>query len=145
MIAKSDVFSTPWIGFACGRRSLEAGRDFFHGDVGRNRGDRLMRQEQIMTQMIERIHPDRARSCRMAGMKGLLAALFIGAEALQAPALEQGTADERRACMPDVLKLCSEFIPDRDRITACLQQKANDLSPTCRMVVNGPPPVADRR
>jgi hypothetical protein len=47
---------------------------------------------------------------------------------------EQGTADERRACTPDAFRLCGEFIPNADRITACLQEKVRDLSPACRVV-----------
>jgi hypothetical protein len=35
------------------------------------------------------------------------------------------------ACTPDVLNLCSEYIPDHDKITACLRRKASQLSPYC--------------
>jgi hypothetical protein len=53
-------------------------------------------------------------------------------------AADQGTAEARRACTPDVLKHCNEFIPDPHRITACLQEKLRDLSPDCRVVMIGP-------
>ena len=54
-----------------------------------------------------------------------------------APAItqEQGTADERQACEPDVNRLCSEFIPDRDKIIVCLNQKVRQLNPACRNVI----------
>jgi hypothetical protein len=98
-----------------------------------------------MTQTIEQVQSGRAGSRRMAAAKVFLAALFIGAAAPQSTAMEQGTADERRACTPDVFRLCSGFIPDPARITVCLQQKVNDLSPTCRTVMSARPTVADRR
>jgi hypothetical protein len=53
-------------------------------------------------------------------------------------AADQGTAQERRACTPDVLKHCTEFIPDAERITTCLQEKLRELSPDCRVVMIAP-------
>jgi hypothetical protein len=50
---------------------------------------------------------------------------------LPAIAQEQGTADERQACEPDVNRLCSQFIPDRDKIILCLNQKVRELNPSC--------------
>jgi hypothetical protein len=63
----------------------------------------------------------------------LLLSLLGGA----AFAAERGTPEQRRACTPDVFKHCGEFIPDADRITACLRQKVSDLSPECRVVMAG--------
>jgi len=54
---------------------------------------------------------------------------------LPAMAQEQGTADERQACEPDVNRLCSQFIPDRDKIILCLNQKVRELNPSCRSVM----------
>ncbi len=50
-------------------------------------------------------------------------------------AQERGTADERQACEPDVNRLCSQFIPDRDKIILCLNQKVRELNPSCRGVI----------
>jgi hypothetical protein len=36
------------------------------------------------------------------------------------------------ACTPDVLRLCSAFIPDADEITTCLREKNAELSDACR-------------
>jgi hypothetical protein len=52
-----------------------------------------------------------------------------------AMAQEQGTADERQACEPDVNRLCSQFIPDRDKIILCLNQKVRELNASCRGVI----------
>jgi len=86
-----------------------------------------------MTPTQRNVLPIRARSRRTSRAKVVLAALLLGA-AGQPAAAEQGTADERRACMPDVFRLCGEFIPNAERITMCLQQKVSDLSPACRLV-----------
>lgn len=52
-------------------------------------------------------------------------------------AVDQSSAEERRACTPDVLEHCPEFIPDAERIKACLQEKLRELSPDCRVVMIG--------
>src|ERR1700744_4521409 len=54
---------------------------------------------------------------------------------IAAMAQEQGTADERQACEPDVNRLCSQFILDRDKIILCLNQKVRELNPSCRDVI----------
>ena len=50
------------------------------------------------------------------------------------PALSQGTLEQRLACTPDVLRLCSEFVPNADQITTCLREKNAELSDACRTV-----------
>ena len=67
----------------------------------------------------------------------VLAALVLSAVVGATSAAERGTAEQRRACTPDVFKHCSEFIPDADRITVCLRQKVRELSPECRVVMTG--------
>jgi hypothetical protein len=54
------------------------------------------------------------------------------------PIMAQDESEEgRRACTPDVLRLCREFIPDAKQITTCLQQQKADLSADCRAAVFG--------
>ena len=50
---------------------------------------------------------------------------------------EQGTFAQRRACIPDVHRLCSEFIPDSSAITNCLQLNKRRLSTDCLAVMEG--------
>lgn len=64
----------------------------------------------------------------------LAAVLILGGAALATPAFAQGSAAEE-ACTPDVMRLCNEYIPDRQRITACLVQRRAYLSPACRVVM----------
>ena len=46
------------------------------------------------------------------------------------PALAQ-PSNAAELCTPDVMRLCNEFVPDVDRITACMQRKRGQLSPAC--------------
>jgi hypothetical protein len=73
----------------------------------------------------------------------LLVLALLSMVASTAPSAGQGTAEQRQACTPDVFKLCSMFIPDTDQITACLKDKAAELSDPCRLVISGgaKPPV----
>jgi hypothetical protein len=41
------------------------------------------------------------------------------------------TAEEEQACTPDAMRLCGAYIPDVDRITACMIQNRSQLSPEC--------------
>jgi len=38
------------------------------------------------------------------------------------------------ACTPDVMRLCSDAIPDEGRITKCMIQKKKQISTACMMV-----------
>jgi hypothetical protein len=42
------------------------------------------------------------------------------------------TVDVRQACTPDALRLCSEFVPDEAKITACMHRKYALIGPECR-------------
>lgn len=68
-------------------------------------------------------------------------AIALGAMlALTAPTLvhandgRPGTPAQRRACTPDVYRLCAGEIPSVARITSCLRRKKNSLSASCRAV-----------
>ncbi|MBR0700884.1 hypothetical protein JQ599_13325 [Bradyrhizobium diazoefficiens] len=79
----------------------------------------------------------KARFLRFAGVKcrarrastvGLFLALFAPA------AHAQGTAEQRRACTPDVYRLCAGEIPNVRAITACLRRNRSSLSEACQSV-----------
>ncbi|WFU73650.1 MULTISPECIES: hypothetical protein [unclassified Bradyrhizobium] len=64
-------------------------------------------------------------------------ALAIGGIVAQGAAFAQeyrGTMEQQMACTPDVWRLCSDQIPDVNRIVACLQQNSPQLSSGCRAV-----------
>ena len=47
--------------------------------------------------------------------------------------------EDQVACTPDVYRLCSQYIPDEDTITACLQKNVRSLSVACQKVFTRPP------
>lgn len=49
-----------------------------------------------------------------------------------APALAQGTSEQRAACTGDAMRLCFSAVPDVGRITACMKSHYGDLSPRCQ-------------
>jgi hypothetical protein len=55
-----------------------------------------------------------------------------------APAAAQGTEEERRACAPEVMRLCREYIPEVRLITNCLIAKRAELNPECKVVMTTP-------
>jgi hypothetical protein len=64
-------------------------------------------------------------------------AFFLCAET---SVMAQGTEREREACTPDVFRLCGAYIPDADRITACLRSNGPRLSGPCYDVFFPAPP-----
>ena len=80
----------------------------------------------------------KARFLRFAGVRsrarrastvGLFLTLFASAAQAQ-----QGTPEQRRACTPDVYRLCAGEIPNARAITSCLRRQKGSLSPACAAV-----------
>jgi hypothetical protein len=44
-------------------------------------------------------------------------------------------ASAEELCTPDVMRLCQEAIPERNKIVACLRAKRGQLSAGCRSVM----------
>ena len=53
------------------------------------------------------------------------------------PAAAQGTPEQRAACQGDAMRLCGQFVPDVERITACMVQNRRYVSRGCRLVIEG--------
>jgi hypothetical protein len=68
--------------------------------------------------------------------KRIAVVTLLMAPGFAAPAWSQGTPEQRAACIPDVFRLCSSFIPDPDRITACLVSRQQELSEACAGVMS---------
>lgn len=80
------------------------------------------------------------RSSRFATTPLAAAGLLLGLAVTSlapAPAAAQGTINPERACKDDAFRLCNDFIPDRDKVGACLRRNARALSRDCRTVVLG--------
>ncbi|CAN7300570.1 hypothetical protein LJR220_001543 [Bradyrhizobium sp. LjRoot220] len=67
---------------------------------------------------------------RRASRVGLFLALFAAGSAHA----QQGTPEQRRACTPDVYRLCAAEIPNARAITTCLRRQKGSLSPACAAV-----------
>ena len=65
---------------------------------------------------------------------GLLSIVLDAAHVTPASAQASDAADR---CTPDVMRLCQEFVPDADRIVACLKAKRRQLSPECHSALTG--------
>jgi hypothetical protein len=61
---------------------------------------------------------------------GLLAALAAAGSARA----ELATPEQKKACTPDVYRLCAGEIPNVRAITACLRRQKANLSEACRAV-----------
>jgi hypothetical protein len=82
----------------------------------------------IMKTRLTRLAAMRSRA-HLASTLGLFLALFAS------PAFaQQGTPEQRRACTPDVYRLCAGEIPNRQAITACLRRQKARLSAACAAV-----------
>jgi hypothetical protein len=66
----------------------------------------------------------------------LLVALSFGATG----SANAVTAEQRAACTPDALRLCSNEIPDFARVKACMFRNQANLSPRCRAAMLGAGP-----
>lgn len=64
---------------------------------------------------------------RIASAFGIFVSLVTASSAFAL-----GTPEQRRACTPDVYRLCAGEIPNVRAIIACLQRQKGNLSPACR-------------
>ena len=67
---------------------------------------------------------------RKAYAIGFLLALIATSPAVA----QQGTPEQRKACTPDVYRLCAGEIPNVRAITACLRRQKSSLSPSCAAI-----------
>jgi hypothetical protein len=79
-----------------------------------------IRRDRIMTTT------KRARRASLIKHGMLIAgAMLAGVAAAETP-------EQRQACTDDAFQFCSDAIPDRERVFACLAAKRNVISPLCR-------------
>ena len=61
-------------------------------------------------------------------------AILVGQVSVSAPALAQGTPQQRAACTGDALRLCAAEVPNVSRITSCMKANFSRLSAGCKAV-----------
>jgi hypothetical protein len=66
----------------------------------------------------------------LASAFGLVLTLFTSGSALA----DLATPEQKKACTPDVYRLCPGEIPNVRAITACLRRQKASLSDACRAV-----------
>jgi type II secretory pathway component PulL len=67
-----------------------------------------------------------------------LAALLGLALAFASPAAaQQWSPEQRAACEPDAMRLCNQYVPDVQRVSACMSHYRRYLSPACRAAFAG--------
>ena len=73
-------------------------------------------------------------------MRGVFAAtIVVGVLAAWPLSAARAESDaDREACTPEVHRLCGQYIPDRERIIACLKHNMKLLVPACRKVMSRP-------
>lgn len=67
---------------------------------------------------------------------GSMLGAAAGSDTGQAAAGGEVSQSARQACTPDALRLCSDYIPDVGRITACMKAKYAQLSTPCRAAMD---------
>jgi hypothetical protein len=77
-----------------------------------------------------------ARSWAKASRANLGAAvgLLLAVSASHSASAALATPEQRRACTPDVYRLCAGEIPNVRAITSCLRRQKASLSEACRAV-----------
>ena len=70
--------------------------------------------------------------CALALPAGMLLASLNGAGA-------QDSEAARKACTPDAMRLCKEFVPDQAKVRSCMLSKQSELSEVCRLAMAAKP------
>ena len=52
------------------------------------------------------------------------------------PRYQQEQQESQDACMGDAMTLCGQFVPDRDRVAACLLSNRRRVSQPCRVMLS---------
>lgn len=83
------------------------------------------------------------RVLRFACWLALPVGLLVGG--INAAGAQEVSQEVQQACTPDAMRLCSEFIPDRAKITACMIHKRRELSQTCLVAMRSMRGPRERR
>lgn len=72
----------------------------------------------------------------------VLPAVFLLLSGLPYAQAQNASRDEQtKACKKDALRLCTLYIPNERKITACMQKKFDQLSPGCQAMFKPEPPA----
>jgi hypothetical protein len=99
-------------------------------DMAMARRGRPPNQEDAVMNAIFSGTPALAQRAHLVWALGLLLSLVTAGSALA----DIATPQQRRACTPDVYRLCAGEIPNVRAITSCLRRQKASLSEACRAV-----------
>jgi len=85
----------------------------------------LIREGAVMNTGMTVVTALRNRACGASTLRFFVALVAAGTA---------GTPEQRKACTPDVYRLCTGEIPNARAITACLGRQKGSLSPACAAV-----------
>jgi hypothetical protein len=68
-------------------------------------------------------------------MKIRTAALALFGLVVSTVAAKADSQQDQQACMNDAMTVCSQFIPDRERVAACLLSNRTRISAECRVAL----------
>jgi hypothetical protein len=68
---------------------------------------------------------------------GFAIALVVSAISLSTPSFALGTAEQQKACTPDVMRFCMSALGSDTRMLACMLKQKPNLSPACRTAMDG--------
>ena len=74
-------------------------------------------------------------------MRRLSASALLISIMMMTPAFAY-TDEQVSACTPDVMRLCSDSIPDEGRITKCMIQKHKQVSAACMIAFKKGPAIS---
>ena len=75
--------------------------------------------------------------CRLALPVCALLVCSLHQAAAQGTATGATPVDVEQICTPDAMRLCSDVIPDRAKVTACMKAKHAQISKECRVAMAG--------
>ncbi|MFL9901678.1 hypothetical protein PQR75_31230 [Paraburkholderia fungorum] len=75
----------------------------------------------------------------MNRIHALASSLVFSLAALSAVSAAKAASedDQAKACRGDAMHFCSAEIPNKEKITACMKQHVDELSPACRAMFKG--------
>ncbi|MFT8891961.1 MAG: hypothetical protein ABF888_08990 [Acetobacter papayae] len=81
------------------------------------------------------------RTARVMGKgKIILPTVFLFLSTLSAGSALAATKEEQtKACKKDAMRLCTLYIPNERKITACMEKKFDQLSPGCQAMFTPDP------
>ena len=75
--------------------------------------------------------------CRLALPVCALLVCGLHQAGAQGAATSSAPVNVEQICTPDAMRLCSEFVPDRAKITVCMKAKHAQISKECRVAMAG--------